>query len=352
MRRRTTIAGVAVLAVAGGATTGVLLWSGGDDAAADDGGTSAAAGTAEVTTRTLVDSERVSGQLEYADTVTVAATGTGTLTGLPEEGSTVRRGEAAYRVDDVPVPLLVGDLPMWRELDITVSDGRDVRQLERNLAKLGYDPGTVDRDFTGYTEAALLDLQEDLGVDETGRAAPGDFVIAPGPALVGAVAAGVGQPLSPGAELYTASGTDHVVVVELDPADEALAEVDAPADVTLPSGNEVAATVSSVGVVETTTAADGSSTSLLPITLTLDKPGAVADLSLAPVNVDLTRETKADVLAVPVTALVALAEGGHAVHRVEDGTPELVAVETGLYADGYVEVVDGLAEGDEVVVAE
>lgn len=351
MPRRVVVAGVAAVAVAGIAVTGALLWPTEDGAAADDGDRAEGA-TVAAERRTLTDAERVSGQLEYADTFTVSATGAGTLTALPDEGSVVRRGDAAYRVDDVPVPLLVGDLPMWRELDITVSDGRDVRQLERNLAKLGYDPGTVDRDFTGYTEAALLDLQEDLGIEETGRAAPGDFVIAPGRVLVGAVAARVGQPLSPGAELYTASGTDHVVVVELDPADEALARVDAPADVTLPSGKEVAATVSSVGVVETTTAADGSSTSVLPITLALDKPAAVADLSLAPVNVDLTRETKADVLAVPVTALVALAEGGHAVHRVEDGTPELVAVETGLYADGYVEVLDGIAEGDEVVVAE
>jgi hypothetical protein len=61
---------------------------------------------------------------------------------------------------------------------------------------------------------------------------------------------------------------------------------------------------------------------------------------------------------VPVSSLVALAEGGYAVRVVsgqdQDGAPvsELVAVETGLFADGLVAITsDGLAEGDDVVVA-
>jgi hypothetical protein len=57
------------------------------------------------------------------------------------------------------------------------------------------------------------------------------------------------------------------------------------------------------------------------------------------------------VLAVPANALLALLEGGYAVERVTDGGgTELVAVETGLFADGWVEVSGDLAEGDEVVV--
>jgi hypothetical protein len=53
------------------------------------------------------------------------------------------------------------------------------------------------------------------------------------------------------------------------------------------------------------------------------------------------------VLAVPVGALVALSEGGYAVQLTGN---RLVAVETGMFAKGMVEVTgDGIAEGDEVV---
>ena len=53
-----------------------------------------------------------------------------------------------------------------------------------------------------------------------------------------------------------------------------------------------------------------------------------------------------------VSALLALAEGGYAVERVEsDGTTDLVSVRLGAFADDWVEVDGELVEGDLVVVA-
>ena len=59
-----------------------------------------------------------------------------------------------------------------------------------------------------------------------------------------------------------------------------------------------------------------------------------------------------DVLAVPVTALVALVDGGYGVEKVDaDGARSYVAVTTGAFSDTLVEVESpDLAEGDEVVV--
>lgn len=350
--RHTLVAGVAVAAVVVGTT---VYLDQRDDGAAADSGTDPATGTATVERRDLVDAERVSGTLEYADSFPVLSTADGTLTELPAEGAQVGRGEAVYRVDDVPVVLLLGDLPMWRDLYEGVADGKDVRQLERNLEALGYDPGTVNTEFTGYTEAALLDFQEDRGLDETGIASPGAFVVAPEPLRVGAHTASEGQRLSAAApaELFTASSLDQVVTVDLDPDDESMARIGAAASVTLPDGTEVEATIESVGEVETETAADGSETSTIPVRLVLDaRKKDLSGMNAATVSVDLTRQTRKNVLAVPVTALVALAEGGYGVQRVTDGEPVLTAVEPGLYADGYVEIVDGLAEGDTVVVPE
>jgi hypothetical protein len=84
----------------------------------------------------------------------------------------------------------------------------------------------------------------------------------------------------------------------------------------------------------------------------LDDLGLVAGLDEAPVEVKVVTEAHAGVMAVPVTALLALAEGGYAVEVDNgDGTTRLVGVDPGLYADGLVEVSStGLQPGDMVVV--
>ena len=65
----------------------------------------------------------------------------------------IRRGKPLYRLDDEPAAwLLYGSLPAWRDFSSGMSDGEDVRQLERNLRALGHDPDgdmTVDDDWTG-----------------------------------------------------------------------------------------------------------------------------------------------------------------------------------------------------------
>jgi multidrug efflux system membrane fusion protein len=67
--------------------------------------------------------------------------------------------------------------------------------------------------------------------------------------------------------------------------------------------------------------------------------------------VAFTAGERPDVLAVPVPALLALAEGGYGVQVVEGDTTRTVAVETGLFADGKVEITgNGLQAGLKVAV--
>jgi peptidoglycan hydrolase-like protein with peptidoglycan-binding domain len=354
MRARVALAGTVVVLAAAGSVAAVGFLRDDTEASSDD--TTETATTVEpVELRTLKDAERLSGELGYADELTITAgSAEGVLTSLPDEGSTVHRGEAVYDVDDEPVILLTGKLPLYRDLSWGVDDGADVRQLERNLKRLGYDPGTVNKEFTEYTHEAVQDLQEDLGLEETGDVTAAQFLVLPGEIRVGAPEATVGTVLSAAAPtpLYAATSTNRAVTIDLDPADEELAEIGSKARVTLPDGSTVKATVDSVGTVATATDTESeepSTESTIPVTLTLDEPKKVAGLSAAPVTVDLTRDTRKQVEAVPVTALVALAEGGFAVRR-EGG--ELVAVETGLYAAGYVEITDGLEAGDRIEVPE
>jgi hypothetical protein len=87
------------------------------------------------------------------------------------------------------------------------------------------------------------------------------------------------------------------------------------------------------------------------VVVVLDDPAAAAGLDQAPVDVQLVSVQAEDAIAVPVDALLALAEAGYAVER-PDGS--LVGVQLTAVADGYVavDVVGGeeLSEGDELVV--
>jgi len=349
------LVGVTTLLVlgAGGA---VVFSRWGGDAEASDAADPVTTDVVAVERRTLTDAEQVSGELGYGESSQVAADrADGVLTWLPKEGRTLRAGDVAYRVDEEPVVLLTGAIPLYRDLSYGVDEGADVRQLERNLERLGYDPGTVDEDFTGATADAVEQLQEDHGLDETGVVSAAQFLVLPEAVRVGAAQATLGVTLVPGVPtpLYEATSTRKVVTVDLDPSDEDLVDVGARATVTLPDGTTLRATVTEVGTVATATEAgseaqsEESGDATLPVTLTPTDAKPLRGLTAAPVTVDLTRERRRKVLTVPVTALVALAEGGFAVRR-EGG--ELVAVETGLYADGYVEVTEGLAEGDRVEV--
>ena len=77
---------------------------------------------------------------------------------------------------------------------------------------------------------------------------------------------------------------------------------------------------------------------------------AVAGSIGAAVSVVVSTDVAEEALIVPVTALLALAEGGYAVERVTRGDEvELVGVEIGLIAEARVQVVsEGLEAGDKV----
>jgi peptidoglycan hydrolase-like protein with peptidoglycan-binding domain len=348
---------LAVAAVAGTVLAGAAWWTGaraGSQAGDQDGGEVATA-TAEVTRRDLRAQEEVDGTLGYGEARLVANRRQGTITALPTEGAVVTRGEALYRVDGKPVPLLYGRLPAWRALSVGVDDGPDVRQLERNLVALGYDPDraiTVDDHFTWATRAAVRRWQEVAGLEETGSFEPGDAVWQPGPVRVGELKAAVGDDARPGSPLLEATGTGRRVTIDLDASRQPYVRVGDRVDLELPGGRTTTGKVVSVGKVATTPAgAEGDGDPTVELVVSLDRPKATGSLDQSPVAASITTEVRKGVLTVPVNALLALAEGGYAVELERQGRRELVGVETGLFADGQVEVSgEGLAAGDRVVV--
>jgi hypothetical protein len=360
MRRRRFLLGAgaaSVVLVAGGAA--VVVRDESDGAAGDpSASTAAGAATAEVTRRDLAEREELDGTLGYGDTSQITLSGAGTITALPALGSVVDRGQTVAEVDGLAVPLLFGDRPLWRQLDANAEDGVDIQELEANLVALGFatsDSLSVDQDWTPATTAAVRRWQESLGRDQTGVVAPGDAVVLPGAVRVSAHPTPVGSPA--GGPVLEVTGTTRLVSIALDATKQSLVSAGEAVEVVLPDNTTTTGTITSVGsVAQAGQDADGDGSpdaSTIEVLVALDDPGAGGSLDQAPVIVRVVTSVAQGVLAVPVSALLALADGSTVVERVEsDGTTNQVPVETGAFADGWVEVTGDLAEGDDVVVPE
>jgi peptidoglycan hydrolase-like protein with peptidoglycan-binding domain len=345
-RRRTlTIAGggAAVLALAL-AVTGLP----GGRAKADDGDGPKLA-SAEITRRTLVEQEELDGTIGHGDAVPVVNRRTGTLTWLAPAGSTVGRGEALYEVDGRKVPLLVGDRPVWRPLGPDAK-GADVRQLEENLVALGHATSRnldVDDTWTTATTEAVKRWQKAAGLDQDGTLDLGEFVFLPGAVIIASQSGDPGQDARPGSEVLSATPAAALVTVKLDAAQRGLVSTGDSVDIELPDGTQMPGTIASVGAVESSDTGMGGGGDEVEVQIT--PSGDTGDLDGASVAVSIVRRRAENVLAVPVNALLALAEGGYGVEL--DGTGELLPVDTGLFADGKVEISgDGLEPGMKVVV--
>ena len=343
----------ALLAVLGIAA--VVAWAAFASSSDDDAAPGAAPRTtiATVTRRNLVARDTFQGSLGFADSRQLASALAGTVTGLPSEGKVVRRGGVLYRVNGTPVVLLYGSHPLWRALEDGV-EGEDVRQLERNLVALGYDPDgdiEVDREFDWATEAAVKRWQDDLGVTEDGTVEPGEAVFLPGPRRIGELKTAVGSQIGAGAAVMDTSSTRRIVTVDLDARRQTLVQEGQSVRIEMPNGRSVEGRITEVGKVAKTDGEGGTAT--IDVTITVPNARATGNLDQAPVEVAIARETRKNVLTVPVTALLALAGGGYAVEVTDGETTRLVRVQPGLFADGLVEITgDGIRAGTKVVVPE
>ncbi|MER6528565.1 peptidoglycan-binding protein [Streptomyces sp. NPDC001508] len=374
---------IAVAATAGIAATGAL--------GGDGGGTSSAAptappATAKVERTTLTDTQTVDGNLGYGSATTVQApvgqsaaqstgsggqqaqggSGSGIVTWLPDEGKVIKRGDAVYRVNEQKVPLLYGSFPLYRTLR-TGSEGADVRMLEKNLRALGYTGFTVDDEYTSDTADAVRKWQDDLGRDTTGTAAPGDAVVASGSRRVAAQKTALGAALSGAVLSWT--DTERIVSVDLDVSYEDLVDEGTKATVKLPDNTVVEAEVTDIGTPASTADDSGSGGSgsgtgeaqsggsgsgadaTLPVELTVKNPKSLGRYQAAAVDVTLKAESRKNVLAVPVFALMARQGGGYALEVITGKGTELRPVELGMFASGKVEVSgSGIEEGTVVGV--
>jgi peptidoglycan hydrolase-like protein with peptidoglycan-binding domain len=364
-RRKLLITGAAVVILGAAGAGFVLAW--GSDAEEPAADPALPPAIAEVTRTTLVETKTVPGTLGYGEPVPIGAGRRGTLTWIAPVGSTVKRGESLFKVDERAVVALYGSLPLYRTLR-DGAKGRDVRQLERNLAGLGRTGFTVDDTYSAATAEVVRTWQAKLGLPGSGTVEPGQVVFTPGPVRIAGHTARVGDAVGGesgegGGALLSYTGTTRLVIVELEVADRALAVKGRTVTVTVPGLRSVKGKISRVGTVITSlgeTPGEGAapegtspaaSNARIEVTVTVANQKALGPLDAAPVDVDFASSKREGVLAVPVAALLALPEGGFGLEVVDGATTRIVPVKTGTFAAGRVEVRgNGIAEGVRVGV--
>lgn len=377
-RRRALMAGICLVAVlgAGAGTWAIVGVRAGDSASATSGPRSGGArpdATALVTMGDLTDSKVFAGALGYGTPVGVPGAAPGTITWLPRSGDVIERDGALYAVDEQPVRAMYGAVPLWRDLARGRS-GADVRQLNENLAALGYDV-SVDDEFGPRTEQAVRQWQQDRDREEDGVLTASDIAFVDGPVRVASVDGQLGQPTGAGGEVNGAAGLGaaggddpgaaggggagtvggdvlqvtsprRIVSATVSQRDAERLAVGTRVDVRVNgAGGRMAGRVTDV---EPVTGDDGATKVQVSVSFDAGKRKLPAAASA---QIDAKGTTERGVLSVPVTALVARDGGRYAVDVVRaDGTTERVAVRPGFSADGRIAITGDVEAGDRVVV--
>jgi membrane fusion protein, multidrug efflux system len=366
--RRALGATAAIAAVLAAGVLALPLGGSGDDAATGSAAAGGATGTVE--RRTLAERLTADGTIGYAGETTVLARLSGTVTTLPAIGDVVRRGGRLYALAGEPVLLMYGAVPAYRTLAQGVTEGKDVEQLERSLAALGYEPGTVDEEFTYATAAAVAAWQEDLGLEASGEVELGRVAFLRGPQRVTEQEATLGEALGgggggeeaeresepPSIPVLRTSSTRRIVSVELEADRQSIAHRGQRVEVVLPGGAEVPGEVRGLAAVKAS-GGEGESgeeaEAALEAAISVRGKHRIPALDGATVSVLFTLRARKQVLSVPLTALIAIGGERFAVYVWGDGARKRVVVTPGLAADGYVEVAgNGLREGMKVETGE
>lgn len=226
--------------------------------------------------------------------------------------------------------------------------GDDVTQLQRALVDLGHLDAEAVRDgeFDEPTDAAVRAFQAAAGQEVDGEIGIGEIVYIDQALRISEAVADVGSNVNPGSPVVSATRQELQVTLDLPAADQGTFDVGDEVTIELPDGTEIEAVTSAVA----TTASVSDGAAVFEIVFELTDASAAAGLDEAPVDISIVTDSVDDVIAVPVSALVVLREGGYAVEVVTGTRSGLVAVEPGFFADGLVEVAGAVEPGDLVVV--
>jgi peptidoglycan hydrolase-like protein with peptidoglycan-binding domain len=235
------------------------------------------------------------------------------------------------------------------------ASGPDVIQLETALETLGFDAAgsmVLDEFFSVETYQAVLDFQKAVGLEQDGILNIGEVAFLPGSLQVKNQLESSGGFVGPGSDILEVSLSEKMVRMNLPASDQGILSVGDSVLIEMPDNSEVPGTVEFVSQ----TAQAGLNEwdpKTFEVQIEFDDPSVAEGLDEAPVDVIVVSDSVEDVMAVPISALLALLEGGYAVELdTGGGNIVLIGVEVGFFgSNGLIQVIsDQLQPGDRVIV--
>ena len=239
------------------------------------------------------------------------------------------------------------------------------RQAKYNRSKYLHDIGAeTDADLETATynyETAVSKLSEaESDLNETVITAPMDGVVVGEPKTPGTMA--VQGTSNPTVIMRIADLSSKQIQAKVDETDIGSVKVGQTATFTVDSytGKTFTARVSKISQTDTANSWDTSSSSTSSsstssasviyyyVTLDVDDPEGLL-LPAMTARVEINTADKAGALVVPISTLKTDSNGSYVVVKQPDGSQENRYVSTGIYSDEYVEILEGLSEGEEVV---
>lgn len=268
-----------------------------------------------------------------------------------------RAGRKAQYEEDIKTQERIQSREAGKESGIDATE-----QLAIDNAQKVYDD-TLDSYNEGVDrDAELAKAREELNelqlssISET--FSPTNAFASKTPIIAGSIINDIGSAVALNSPLYNISSVGIEVVFQVDATDQETVTLGKNVEIELPTDERVPTIITFIDQVVTQTQAGD----FIEVVLEVLNPEEVEAYDQAPVKVFLTTEVSENVLYVPVNALLALAEGGYALEVyegvVEGSTFEgesgvdttYVAVEIGVFTDGFVEVIGNIQEGQLVVV--
>lgn len=306
----------------------------------------------------LTVSREVDGSLAPATTQSVGSPISGTVVWVADAGAVVGAGDVLAVIDDQPVTIIPGDVPMWRSL--TVGDeGSDVLQLETALVGLGFDPTgnvTVDEEYTSATASMVADWQASIGADESGTVGRYDLVVLNDAMTISAVNVVPGNTVEEGSDLMSLVSVDQIVTASLPVADAVTLGIGDAVELELPDRSTIDGVVRSLTL--------GTDTSIRDVEIDVADAEADADsepgtdqgsvgASFGGVTVGISWEqvVSAGAWTLPADTLRHLDDGTYVIDVLaSDGSVSSITVDPGQVVGSVVEIADLPADIDVIRV--
>ena len=308
--------------------------------------------------RNLQATVSATGTIKPASSVDVSAKSTARVTGiLVKENDTVTAGQVVATLDGT-------DYEAKRDTaKYKVENTRAKYERVAYLFSIGAKSAEELEDAKFNYDTALTGLiSAESDVNNMIITAPMDGVVVGEPVTVGTMA--VQGSSYPTVIMRIADLSDKQILAKIDETDIGAVKVGQKATFTVDAFNnrKFNATVAKISQTDTgnswnvnsgsSSSSSSSSASVIYyyVTLDVDDPEGILRPAMT-ARLDISTDERQNVLTVPITALKTDRDGSYVELVHSDGTSENRYVTLGIYADEYVEILDGLQEDDMVSTA-